>query len=306
MSLTKYSLRQIVDVTGITEFTLRGWELRYGAFAPVRTKTGRRRYNSKDLQKAILLRELVKRNHKISNIAGFKLSQLKKMMGSESELMPSSAPINKTEIQEVMKNLSLQDWGQLEVQLAAVFKRLRPLESILEFFMPLLEHIGYEVASGRLSIAQEHILSAMLKQNLNRLIQSRHQSSKFKIVVASPEGDFHELGILASHAIANQLKLCSIFIGPNTPKDQLCETASRFGATHILLGSTVSKNEGAKDDFYSFIHFLDKNLSKNIAFWLGGRACQPIALKREVLQLKSLVDLEQQLSKLKKTRIGND
>ena len=146
------------------------------------------------------------------------------------------------------------------IELAHIFRRLKPLDAILRFFIPILEQIGFEVSAGRLSIAQEHILSAMLKQNVHRLIQTSNQKSKIKIVIASPEGDFHELGILGAHAIANQLKVCSIFIGPNTPKDQLCETASRFGATHVILGSTVSKNEGAKEDFYSVVHFLDKNL----------------------------------------------
>jgi hypothetical protein len=163
-----------------------------------------------------------------------------------------------------------------------------------------MEQIGYAVSAGTLSIAQEHILSAMLKQNVHRLIHPNLQSSKIKTVIAGPEGDFHELGILAAHAIANHHKTCSIFIGPNTPKDQLCETAIRFGATHIILGATVSKKEGAKDDFYSYIHFLDKNLPKNIAFWFGGRAAQAVSLNRETLLFRSLVELEHQLGTSKR------
>ena len=160
--------------------------------------------------------------------------------------------------------------------------------------------MAHEVAAGRLSIAQEHILSSMLKQKLNRLDSGKEVKATKKIVIASPEGDFHDLGILAANAIAIQHGVCTLYIGPNTPKNQLCETANRFGATHILVGSTVSKKEGARDDFYTFVNFLDQNLPKNVVFWLGGRSAQPINLKREVVNLQSLQELEQKLREHKR------
>jgi DNA-binding transcriptional MerR regulator len=302
MDSSGFSLRQIVDMTGITEFTLRGWELRYGAFKPKRTATGRRRYSPQDLEKALLLRELVNREHKISLIAGKSAAKLKSMMGAETTHPLRSSEKFKPEIQDVMKSLALQDWLRLEAVISNAVSRAKPLVAIRELIIPLFEQMGLEVAAGRLSISQEHILSSMLKQSLNRLSSSKEIHSEVKIVIASPEGDFHELGILAANAMAIQLGACSLFIGPNTPKNQLCETASRFGATHLLLGSTITKEEGAKDDFFEFVHFLDKNLPKNVCFWLGGRASQVVQLKRETAHLASLLDLEQKLSDLKSAR----
>ena len=75
MAKMTYSLRQMTDMTGLTEFTLRGWELRYDAFNPARNETARRQYSSSDLQKAILLRELLRRDRKIGEIAALSISE---------------------------------------------------------------------------------------------------------------------------------------------------------------------------------------------------------------------------------------
>jgi len=293
----------MVNLTGITEFTLRGWELRYSAFEPVRTDTGRRRYSDRDLQRALLLRELVKREHKIGEIASKSLNELKELVASQPDPMPiptlTPVPRFKGEIQGVIKSVALKDWAHLEsIMSRTVGSRVKPINVILEFFLPLFEQMGLEVAAGRMSISQEHILSAMLKHYLNRLTPPGQIHPRFKVVVASPEGDFHELGILTANAMAIQAGLQTLFVGPNMPKDQLCESAIQFGATHLILGSSVTASEGAKEDFYHFVHFLDQHIPKDVTFWLGGRASQPVTLNRKFFSLISLAQLQQKLSEL--------
>lgn len=75
-----YTIRQVVDLTGLSEFTLRGWENRYEAFRPNRTATGRRMYSQSDLQKAILLRELLLRDHRIGEIADLSVAALQDLL----------------------------------------------------------------------------------------------------------------------------------------------------------------------------------------------------------------------------------
>jgi hypothetical protein len=96
-----------------------------------------------------------------------------------------------------------------------------------------------------------------------------------------------------------------LFLGPNTPKKEICETALRLGATHVLLAATVTKKEGAKEDFYSFVNFLDQNLPAEIQFWLAGRAAGEIHLKREVVQLSSLSEFEERLLSVSQERKKN-
>lgn len=305
MASARYSIRQIVDTTGLSEFNLRSWELRYGAFEPHRSATGRRQYSIYDLQKALLLRELIKRHHRIGDIAELKIAQLKFLLQTEIETTTLNHSVEKqiSAVEKIMKLLALQDWDSLGSEIFKVTKTKKPLDCICRIIIPLFAALGREVNAGRLSIAQEHIMSSLLRQQLYRLAKPTSMPSRIKFLIASPEGDFHELGILTAQAMASQLKIRSLYLGPNSPKKDLCETALRFGATHILLASTVSKKDGAKDDFFSFVNFLDRNLPSNIHFWLAGRASSFLSLKRKTLILESLSVLEKKLIELKENRV---
>ena len=81
---TQYSIRQVIALTGASEFLLRTWELRYGALNPKRTDTGRRLYDEKDVLKIRALLELTNEHSanrkKIRDIAALPYDELKKML----------------------------------------------------------------------------------------------------------------------------------------------------------------------------------------------------------------------------------
>ena len=304
MNSASYSLRQIVDLTGLSEFTLRGWENRYAAFSPQRTNTGRREYNDQDLKKAILLRELVKRNHRISKIAALKVSELEALMidrRSASAESTTSAPPRR-EVVRLMKALALQEFEKLDALVERAVGPMAPLVAIREFIIPVLIELGREVALNRMTIAQEHILSATLKRQLHILAEPKSRAGRFRFVMFAPEGDYHELGLLSSHAMACQMGLKSLYLGANTPKQDVCETALRFGATHLLLSANLTKTEGAREDFFSLINFLDQNLPDNVELWSGGRATAGCNLKRRSKHIATIQQMENELESLSKGR----
>jgi MerR family transcriptional regulator, light-induced transcriptional regulator len=273
-----YSLRQMVELTGISEFTLRGWENRYRAFLPNRSETGRRLYSLADLRRALLLRELVKRGLRISEIANLSLPKLNRLL--EGEMPEEAAPEqNCSEVAEILKHTALQEWDELEIGLESAMAKRRPLQAIEEVVLPLLRDLGNGVAAGNISISQEHVLSAFLRQQLFRLCRPGKQKSETRLVLASPEGDFHDLGILVAHAMAMNLGLRSLFLGANSPKKDLCETAVRFGATHVVVSSTISRKEGAQEDLAAVVHFLHAHLPRKAAIWLGGRNAAGLQLE---------------------------
>lgn len=267
-----YSIRQVIELTGLSEFTLRAWETRYEAFKPRRTASGRRVYSHADLQKAILLRELTLRHHRIRHIAQLSPTDLRGLLEVAPKLTTQSMGKFQLQIERILKALSLQNWDGIESELRQVESKEKPKVILTELIAPLVSELGQMVGAGTLSISQEHIFSAILKERLYVLrdkAKKLTRSSRF--VVATPEGDFHELGILVAHAIISNSGYKSLYLGPNAPKKDLCETALRFGASHILIGSTVSKPEGAKEDLLTYIHFLDNHLGREVSLWLGGR-----------------------------------
>ena len=302
---SSYSLRQVVELTGLSEFTLRGWENRYAAFKPVRSATGRRRYSAQDLQRAMILRELTRRSHRISDIANLSLSKLNELLSLEGAELSPEAPAQKegdARVGAVLEALGRRDWTELELILEKVAAQKNSVGILIDFVVPLLHRFGQLVAAGDISIAQEHIISALLKELLYR-VHGRMRAPRLaaRFLVAAPEGDYHELGILIAHVLASALGARSLYLGPNTPKNELSETAVRFRATHILIGSTVSGKEGAREDLPSYVHFLDRNLPPKVSLWIGGRNARDFRaeLGRNLTVLSSMDMLEEQLRALK-------
>lgn len=290
-------------MTGVSEFTLRGWETRYKAFNPHRTKSGRRRYCEDDLLRSRALLSLTNQGHRIGAIAKLSLKDLQNLM---DKTPPDSEVHNSKDhqiasIKQLISAAHNFNWKKAQDLIKKNTNQRSASHFIFEFLIPLLHAIGHEVAEGRLSIAQEHILSSFLKEHLYFLKTKEHKkkSNKIRIVLAAPEGDFHDIGLLIASVIAQKSGANLLYLGPHMPKADLCETSLRFGATHLLLSMTISKTEGAQDDIYQYIHFLDRNLDPKIHLWLAGRKTKNISLqlKRPFQIFNNFHDFEKELKK---------
>jgi methanogenic corrinoid protein MtbC1 len=103
-----------------------------------------------------------------------------------------------------------------------------------------LREIGKRWEEKRLSVAAEHFGSAIVRARLLALLTSeaRHRQGAPKVVCACPEGELHEGGLLAFaiHAAGSGLEV--IYLGANTPIDEILATAESTGARTIGLSLT--------------------------------------------------------------------
>ena len=298
MEKSFFNIRQVIELTGVSEYVLRAWELRYGAFTPKRTSTGRRLYSKNDLEKARTLWELTQKGHKISEIASLSLNQLKETLAKERVYEGSEDPTTPPLVREILSSAHHFKWDRCREILLKERKKLKLTSYLHELILPLVQAIGAQVAEQNLSIAQEHILSSFIKENLNALSADYLPTkTSTRVVFACPEGDMHEIGLLIALALIRNTGVSTLYLGPNTPKVELCDSAIRFQATHVLISSTISKSEGAKEDFLKYLNFLDQQLPGNITFWLGGRNIEsiPFSLRRPHEKIKSFIQLETHL-----------
>jgi len=269
----RYTIRQVIDLTGASEFLIRTWELRYHALNPKRTDTGRRVYSEKDVLKIRALLELTRESSparkKISDIANLKYEQLQSMLQERTTL---TVPSKDNKITRLIEWIDQYQWDDLEASFEKNRKKMKPGDFIHEFILALIRETNNQVMQGRFTIAQEHILSAMIKENLMLLKASlKIKPHPQKFVIASPEGDHHDIGLMIASTLISISGKRGYYLGPNMPKSELCTTALRLNASHVVIASTLSKAEGAKDDFLSYLHFLDHHLPKKTVFILAGR-----------------------------------
>lgn len=80
ISSSHYRIGAVSRATGIPVSTLRIWEVRYGAFKPVKTQGNQRLFAEHDVSKAIVLKQLCLEGHGIGSIASMDLAQLRQML----------------------------------------------------------------------------------------------------------------------------------------------------------------------------------------------------------------------------------
>lgn len=298
-----FTIRQMIDLTGLSEFTIRGWENRYEVFKPRRTATGRRRYSKKDIEQALILRELIKRGHKIGQLSELTIKQRQNLFTVNNDTATETlSPKADKEIQDVFSLLALQNWHELELTIKKT-KFKKPLTLVHDFLIPLLHLLSRGVDEGTVSIAQEHILSSLIKEKiystLNELKVKKNNPSR-RFVLATPEGDFHETGLLLAHLIIRSLGYSSLYLGPHTPVSTLLPTALRFNATDLLIVSTLPKKVGAKQDLLTYISHLQKIKRKNLQILVAGsQVPSSPELDSSTLILKDFIELETELKNIK-------
>ncbi len=271
--LTSYKIRQVVELTGVSEFLLRAWEERYSAFAPLRTKTGRRLYSEKDILKARSLLALTQKGIRVGDIAHLHLPALSKLL--EQDVVAEGKSEAAPGVKKIIDHANGFNWQEVRNLIMKERESRKPIEWVLNLIVPLLIEMGRQVDSGHFTIAQEHILSAIIKEYLAFHNKRRAPLENGpRIVFATPEGDYHDLGLLIAAHIATELRANTLFLGSHMPKNELAAVCVRFQATHLLLSSTTNKKDGAKDDYLSYLNFLDRNLNSKLTIWLAGRNSQ--------------------------------
>lgn len=288
---TIYNIRQVIELTGVSEFTIRGWENRYQAITPQRTETGRRLYNQEDVLKIKALHDLVEQGHKISSIAGLTYEELLQQVTYENVVVSQGD----SDIERIITLSNNSEWDKLKKLLEKKRTSLAPKEFLLVFLLDLIRAINDLVNLGKFSIAQEHILSAMIQESLQAIKSSSLSANQKKscLIFTCPEGELHDIGLLIAATLASHSRVPNLYLGPNTPKQSLCDVALRYNPGYIVLTSTIPKEKGAAEDFLSYLNFLDRQLPKQIEFWIGGPHANSLSfsLKRRHRVVQTLQEL---------------
>jgi hypothetical protein len=97
-------------------------------------------------------------------------------------------------------------------------------EIFKEYFIPLLQELGYLWQSNTISTTHEHFITNLVKQkvytNTEKVHRSEYVNNK-SFVLFLPENEIHELGILYLNYELNLRGYKSIFLGQSVPIENL-------------------------------------------------------------------------------------
>jgi MerR family transcriptional regulator, light-induced transcriptional regulator len=272
-----YPIRAVSKQTGISIDTLRAWEKRYQVVVPLRDERGRL-YTEADMQRLRLLSSAVEKGHAIGRVASLSNEDLESLVLSPPLNVREAEPA-KTSVEEsfppqpqahraVMEAVERLDYAEAERELSLLAALLPPRELVHSVALPLMRQVGEAWHAGKLSIAQEHMTTSLLRNQLGALIPLQRRSSPAaKLLFATPSGELHEFGILVSAMLAAGGGLGITYLGANLPGDEIVFAAQKTAPQVVVLGFMGAN--GAKMGLAE-IQKIAHKLPAQIELWVGG------------------------------------
>lgn len=274
-----YSVKAACQLLGIGPHTLRAWESRYGAVAPARTGTGRRLYSQDELDRLARIVQLVNLGHNVGHVARLTDVELGKLLRVNSARpAPPSASLDSL-LATLRSALEGFDVHLVSSLLDQQRSSLGARRFVLEVLTPLLRWVGGMVAINEFSIAHEHALSAVLRDQLYQTLRygsaPAYVIESPRFILATPEDDLHEFGILMAAALLSHHGIPSHLLGANLPVEALAIAVKAIRGDVVLLGNAPVPDSERKVTFEQYLIEAHRLLPKEVSIWIGGAGTVP-------------------------------
>lgn len=231
--LSRFSISDLEEFSGVKAHTIRIWERRYGLLEPQRTTTNIRTYSVDELKTILNVALLNRHGVKISKIAALTKDERNKRVQEVAELSGDAG--------SALNNLKLAmvDYdAHLFERTSDDFRTREGFNALVErLYMPLLEHIGLLWQSSAICPAQEHFVSNLVRQKIVAAIDSCRplvRPDGALHVLYLPENEIHELGLLYLHYRLRFAGERVVYLGQSVPMVDLAQLAERFTGPMVL------------------------------------------------------------------------
>lgn len=253
----KYRISTVSELTKIPRNTLIAWERRYGIPQPARGENGYRAYDEEDISTLIRIKDAVDSGLAISE-AIVLLERDPPQEGvperepqAHSPRSPSPRQVQVTPSAATTKFEPEAESARVARLVAALTRyNRREAESILmelhglpyderieRYLFPALVKIGSLWESGKVSIAQEHFASTLVREHLSWMLMQvgqRAGDSPLAVTTTFP-GEEHELAALALAVRAGLLGYQVTHLGANLPAEELGDYCRKLKPSLVLV-----------------------------------------------------------------------
>ena len=286
----QYPIRLVAVRTGLSPHVLRAWERRYGVVRPARTEGGQRLYSDFDIERLRLLRRLTDGGHALRHIASLPIAELARLdeeTGRAEHVAPLSDgssvdEVQQTRVERVGESIAaaLRATRRLDaVELQAVLEQAAVTLGVPVFIdevvAPALVRVGHGWAEGSVSVAQEHLATAVFRRVLGWLFQVYEvKGTAPPLVVATPPSQVHEFGALMVAMSAAAEGWGVTYLGADLPVADLLSAVRQTSARAVAV-SAVNEPEGA--DLLAALREMRAGLPERVPLLVGGAATSEIA-----------------------------
>ena len=199
-------IRTIARLTGIREATLRAWERRYGFPRPHRNESNYRVYSREEVENIRRVAKFITEGLSVSEA----IAQVRTVPMGE-------LPVRERLMERFWSAVLVMDGEEADRVLGEARASMEVEPYVDTVLMPLLREMG-----ERLDIAREHLASALIRQRLRALLLAEDTRPEGpRVVLACPERDMHEGGLLALGLRLKRKGWRVTLLGADTPAEAL-------------------------------------------------------------------------------------
>ena len=272
---TRYPIRAVAKITGLSLDTLRAWERRYQAVVPERSDRGRQ-YGPEQIERLLLLKQLVQEGHAIGGIASRSDEELREFLTQQPSRQVSVPALRADILALILEAIEGFDALRASDELSRLAAVLSPRDLVYRVAVPLMREVGIRWHNGTLAIAQEHLISQMLRTLMGSMVRLfRPPNPAMTMVLATPAGESHEFGILAAAILASLAGVEPVFLGPNLPAREIADAARRTSAKVVALSITIPSETSQEE-----LNTLAAAMPEGVELWVGGAGSAGLDLTR--------------------------
>lgn len=269
--VSKYRIRTVSQMTGLSPALIRAWEARYRLVVPERTTAGYRLYSDEDVALLVGAQRLVQRGIAPMEVAQLPRTHLREAGGTAIHEPP--APVSGLtsygdHVERLVAAFARFDQHQAESLLSRPLSMMPPLEACRQILVPLMRELGDRWHRGEISVAVEHFGTSLVRAKLVMLLETlRHRNSNKTVLCACPPGDLHEGGLLLFAIEAVEQGWQPVYLGPDLPIAALA-AAARQAAPLLVALSIVLRREPS--ELQRLLSSLHEALGDRCPILLGG------------------------------------
>jgi MerR family transcriptional regulator, light-induced transcriptional regulator len=270
-SAAMYPIKAAAELSGLSTETLRAWERRHGAIHPLRDAQGRRLYDPAMIERLSRLHRLTGRGHPIRDLAALDDDALDRLLEDGRQAAYGGVETLPSRMLDAIAEYRVDVFDRdLSVAIATL-----PVPVLMtRVVMPLLQEVGLRWADGRLAIAQERLVSSLLRMRLLAVLNPPRREQRPRVLFATLPGEPHELGLIGAALQAYEAGMPVLYLGTELPAAEIARVAKKLGVAGVALSSVDPQQARLALDE---LRLLDAALAPGVPVWLGGANARYLA-----------------------------
>jgi MerR family transcriptional regulator, light-induced transcriptional regulator len=269
--VSMYPIKAAAALAGLSTETLRAWERRHGAIRPVRDAQGRRLYDAATIERLSRLHRLTDRGHPIRDLAALADDALDHLLDDGRQAAYGGVEALPSRMLDAIADYRVDVFDRdLSVAIATL-----PMPVLMtRVVRPLLQEVGLRWADGRLAVAQERLVSSLLRMRLLAVLSPPPREQRVRVLFATLPGERHELGLIGAALQAHETGMPVLYLGTELPAVEIARVAAKLGVPGVALSSVDPQQARAA---LAELRELDAALAPGVSVWLGGANARYLA-----------------------------